>query len=210
MQRKKKLLGPTTLILVRHGQGTHMTKELSGKTIGRAEWAALTTEGRRQIAKTAKHFRRRNIDVMIVSPLQRTRESAKVFQKYVTPKKIVFEDRIVEKSAGDAEGGDMNDMEKNPHKYTPRDWRYFRHPNGESWHDLFLRIRPFLRDTLARYEGKTILIIGHGHVNRAILYLLTGLRLDVWVHQYVACSDELVIQGRHVIIKELNAHDETP
>lgn len=198
---------PTTIILIRHGEGTHMHKKHHGLHVGRADWATLTPRGKKQIAKTARHIGKRPVDVMYVSTLLRTRESAAELKKHITVKKVIFEKRLVEKSAGDAAGRPLTHRDLNPHLYSVRNWRYFRYPNGESWHDLFQRTKPVLQEILKKYNGKTVVIVGHGHVNRAFFLLLTGMRLNIWVHQSIACYNEFVVLGKNIIIKELNTHD---
>ncbi len=198
----------TAIILIRRGEGTHMQKNFRGLRVGRADWAVLTPRGKRQMAKTAERIGNRTVDVMFVSTLARTRESAAELKKHVRVKKVMYDERLVEKSAGDAAGKPWTHRDLNPHQYTARSARYFREPNGESWHDLFQRTKPVLLEILKKYRGKTVVIVGHGHVNRAFFYLLTGLKLNVWVHQSVACYNEFAVLGKNITIKELNAHDE--
>jgi broad specificity phosphatase PhoE len=51
-------------------------------------------------------------------------------------------------------------------------------PGGESYRDAAERVREFLRDAAIRFEGKTILIIGHRATHYALEHWLNRRRLE--------------------------------
>jgi 2,3-bisphosphoglycerate-dependent phosphoglycerate mutase len=52
------------------------------------------------------------------------------------------------------------------------------YPGGESWRDAVERMRDFLDDVLSEFEGKRILVIGHGAQRYALEHLLRGRPLE--------------------------------
>ena len=81
------------LIFMRHGEATDNVKELiSDKEI---YWSLLTEDGIKAVKESVEYLPN-NIDVMYVSPLPRTIETAHyVFEKYSTIN-VIMEDRIRE------------------------------------------------------------------------------------------------------------------
>jgi len=55
---------------------------------------------------------------------------------------------------------------------------YYRPPGGESWADVALRIRSFLRDVDLRGDGGCVLIAAHDAVIMLFLYVCGGLNED--------------------------------
>jgi broad specificity phosphatase PhoE len=56
-----------------------------------------------------------------------------------------------------------------------------QYPGGESYRDCVERMRDFLDDLPAEYDGKRILVIGHSATRWALDHVLTGTPLDVLV-----------------------------
>lgn len=54
---------------------------------------------------------------------------------------------------------------------------YHRPPGGESWADVALRLRSFLRDRLDS-PGEAVMVVAHDAVVMLLLYLLLGMRED--------------------------------
>lgn len=195
----------TTIILVRHGEGKHQLVAKRGVHLRFATQAGLTVTGKRQVARLAKRFAGRMIDVMYISPFRRALETAAILKRKAIVKRAILNHRLVEKSSGALAGQPVSGTERRLHLLSHRQLRYLRPPGGESWHDLCRRIRPVLTEILDRQRGKTVMVVSHGHVNRAFIHLLTGLRFTVWSEQHNAAHNEFVIRGRHITIKHLNA-----
>lgn len=154
--------------VVRHGQTDYNLKNLfqGHKDI------PLNEEGKKQAQKTALKFQNIDIDILLVSPLKRTMQTAQPISKIAkTP--ITVEKRIIERSFGNMEGcqnrDDWNikmmlDYEKN-----------YDLENIEPIKDLFKRIYSFLDDITEKYKEKKVAIVTHGAVSQVIDCYFRGM-----------------------------------
>jgi len=128
----------------------------------------LTKEGRKQIKKVAKELKKEGIDLIFSSDFSRTKETAEIVAKKLK-KGIIFSEKLRDINLGIYHGKNK----KVYYKDFPRgsDKMFFQKPkNGESWLECQKRMIKFLKEVDKKYEGKKILIIGHGDP----LWLLMG------------------------------------
>lgn len=166
----------TRLYLVRHGQVEgHQEKRYNGQTD-----VSLTPVGRAQADALAERLRGEPIAAVYSSDLSRCLEGARrVAQPHgVEP---IGRPELREIGMGIWEGTTWSELKE---RY-PREWQsrlddpvHFRVPGGENLLDVALRIRPLLREILARHRGEAVVAVAHGGVNRVILLDAIGAPLD--------------------------------
>ena len=148
-----------TYFVMRHGEATNNTLHIiSG---GNAGIHPLTDRGKEQAETTAKKIKSLGIDVIITSPLLRTRETADVVAReigYGNP--VEVDVRIREGQHGSLDGQPNESFWKAVP--TMDDWLDHGAPGGgESYLDIKRRVGDALYDFEQRYQKKNILLVMH-------------------------------------------------
>ena len=149
------------LIFMRHGEASDNIKELiSDKEI---YWSILTEEGIKTV-KESIEFLPKNIDIMYVSPLPRTIETAHyVFEKYSSIN-VVIDDRIREIQYGKYSHCKNNEeLDGIRKKQIAGDYLIRFGDYGENKLEIEKRLSNFLID-ISNTNYKNILIISHGSI----------------------------------------------
>ncbi|OGZ16141.1 MAG: hypothetical protein A3G11_00490 [Candidatus Lloydbacteria bacterium RIFCSPLOWO2_12_FULL_51_9] len=156
--KKKTQSSGNTYLLMRHGEAENNTLNvLSGELENRHH---LTEQGKAQVREAGVQFKGKTVDLIVSSPLLRTKETAEIFAEVTGyPKeKIVFDIRLREVIFGSFEG-------KSPSEYRsefPRETGFTRAPKGgETIAEQKKRTTSLLYELEAKYAGKTILFISH-------------------------------------------------
>ena len=141
-------------IAMRHGESVSNIQNVCAARNG----YQLTLKGRKQVEQVAKGLKKKGIDLIFASPLERTRATAEIVGKALGLP-VAFDDRLLEVNVGDFEGhpGHMY------HSYFSSYLEKFtkRPPNGETLSELRARVMDFMRDIEQKYHGKKILIVSH-------------------------------------------------
>ena len=146
------------LYFIRHGQ-THMN--VSGYWSGTTE-TQLTEEGKKQAKAAGKAARKLDIDLIVSSPMHRTKETATIIAKEIgyDPTKIEYNSLLIERHFGELEG---------------KPWDPDLDMDGiadiESVDTLLERSRLAL-EWLYTLPAKNILVVSHGSFGRALRSLL--------------------------------------
>lgn len=164
------------LIIVRHGE-TDWNRECRYQ--GRMD-IPLNENGRRQAHLLAKALSCEEISLIFSSPLKRALETAKVIslQKGVP---IIVRDELSEIYHGEWEGLLLSEVKR---KYADvfemwkREPEKTTIPSGESLNMVLNRVKPLLAYIIDKCKDKTVLIVGHGGVNKVIFCVLLGLPLS--------------------------------
>lgn len=155
------------IYLVRHGQ----TDKNKNNIIQGVIDEVLNENGINQAKELKKKIDNLDIDLMIVSPLKRTRETAKIITEN-REIETIFDDRIIERNAGELEG------KSNIYYDHIKAWNYNLNTdlgyNIERVKELLERTNLFLNDIKDKYNNKRILIVSHEAVIRAINYNIVG------------------------------------
>lgn len=157
------------LYVVRHGETIW---NLENKVQGITD-IPLTDKGKEEALKLQELIDGLKIDVVISSPLDRARETAKIITNYKFP--INTDDRIIERDWGFNEGADINTVDK---------WDCWdvilntKVQNIECLQDFMYRVSDFLEDIKIRYKDKNVLVVTHSAVIRVIHYLLGNIPED--------------------------------
>lgn len=149
------------LIFMRHGEATDNVKELiSDKEI---YWSILTEEGIKTV-KESIGFLPKKIDMMYVSPLPRTIETAHyIFEKYPSIN-VAIDDRIREIQYGKYSHCKNNEeLDETRKKQIAGDYMTRFGEYGENKLEIEMRLSKFLID-ISNANFKNVLIVSHGSV----------------------------------------------
>ena len=185
------------LLLVRHGETVdNVNRIMQGQTQGR-----LTLNGIEQARELGRQLRSEHIDVFLSSDLARAVETLRIIvEERPTPSPSrgegglnTFSMETVSSDANQAPlpsggvGGGFFPLEGSGLPLLrERDWgsftgRYIPDLKDEVWPDdietleqMKARARRFLDYVREHYQGKTVLAVGHGIINKAIQSVYTG------------------------------------
>ena len=129
---------------------------MQGKKSGHRD-ITLNNTGRAQAVKAAYILKKYKIDVIVASPLKRTRETAEIIAKIIN-KPIVYYENIKEINWGSMEGKTAAE--------TKKEWNDFFNgrevPGVEPLKKFQLRVVTAIDDILSKYSNP--LIVSHGGV----------------------------------------------
>lgn len=154
---------PTTIYLIRHGE-TPLTPERRFSGSGGSN-PGLTEKGRAQARAVGQELAKRKPDVLLVSPMQRTRDTAEEITEFVelTP---VFEGEWIEASFGHWDGLTPHEVEAQyPDEFAQ--WvsdPWYAQGGGEAYAEVAERIRSALSKVAVEYAGRTVAIVTHNVV----------------------------------------------
>lgn len=150
----------TTIYLIRHGETDW---NAMGKVQGTSN-IPLNFTGEQQAKKSGDYFKDKAIDVMISSPLIRAKRTAEIINEQLEVPLIEMSE-FVERCYGEAEGLTVGErLEKFPTGDIP---------NLECRESLENRVLEGINQILNKHENKTVLVVAHGAVINAILYVLS-------------------------------------
>jgi len=168
---------PTTLILVRHGETDH-TRERKFSGLG-GDDPGLNDDGRAQVRATAAWLAplAEQVDVVLSSPLRRTRETAEIIASRLG-KPVEVEDGIAEAAFGTWDGMTFADVRALDEAAFDTWLRTFDLPaggTGESLVEVEKRVRETLDKLLVGHPSRTVLAASHV----TPIKLLVKLALDM-------------------------------
>lgn len=121
----------------------------------------LTEKGRVRALASANALKEKGVDLIISSPVLRTRETASIVAETlgIAQDAIIYDERITEVNTGDFSGCAIETYRE---YFTSTLEKFTKpSPNGENLEQMKTRIAEFLYDIDERYKGKTILIVTH-------------------------------------------------
>ena len=158
------------IILVRHAE---TEANYNGIIQGQGLNGLLSDSGVRQAQKLSAKLKTTKIDMCFTSPMVRTWQTAMIL---VGDRAIINEDkRLIERYLGKFEGAKKEDY--NHKKY----WDYDNNINDgcvEPIQDIFFRANDILNEIKEKYSDKTILIISHSAIIRAIHHIIMDTNLN--------------------------------
>jgi len=177
----------TRLYLVRHGE---LTTSSEWRYVGQMD-VDMTENGVEQIKRVGLQLVDKNIDIILSSDLKRSARSAEIIGG-LTGLDPVMDKNFREINIGRWEGLTKAVIMANfKEEFKKRELNLsgFRVENGESFVDLERRVVPALKACLEKYQGKNLLLVAHGGVNRVILCNALQLHLDnlVRIDQAYGC-----------------------
>ncbi len=139
----------------------------------------LTEEGKQQVATSAESLKHQSFDLIIASPFLRTQETA---QAVASALGIPVETIITDARLSEWNVGTEFDRKSLDYFFDTRnksDNRYeFEAHGGESFSSVIKRAGDLLTELENKYEGKNILLIGHGSSIRALEMLAEGFTFN--------------------------------
>ncbi|MEN9614081.1 MAG: hypothetical protein RLZZ347_388 [Candidatus Parcubacteria bacterium] len=181
-------------LVMRHGQYPGNTEKFLCSAL---DCPGLTDTGRAQAELSAKKLADKKIDMIIASPIARTRQTAEVTAKIIgfPQEKIVFDERIKEIEFGVFEGKPVSEYHKDFHPGTG--WFAHGPQGGESHLEVKRRMGEALYDFEQKYQNKTILIVTHDTPAWLLASAAQGLNQE----QTIALRDgaEFFMQNAEVI-----------
>jgi broad specificity phosphatase PhoE len=130
----------------------------------------LSPKGRQQAEELGERRGGEQIDAVFSSDLRRAVETAEI----AFPGIARYKDRrLREYDYGTMTGmpREVMEAERPLRVETP-------FPEGESLRDVAVRVKAFLDDLARRWDGKRVVVIGHGATRLALEHLLGGLSLE--------------------------------
>ncbi len=144
---------------IRHGESDSNIKEIVSCKIGRDN--PITEKGKKQVTSVAEKLATMNINVIVASPMERTRETAEMIAQIINYPidQIVFDNRIREVDLGDLDGHPVSEY-REMFKTTKEKFEKAA-PNGESLRDMKRRYGDAIYDYDEKYVGQNVLFVTH-------------------------------------------------
>lgn len=169
------------IVLIRHGQTEW---NITGRYQGQSD-VELSAEGKEQAKQLADNFPYDKVDVVYASPLKRAMFTAEAVAKKFNLE-VISEEAFKEINFGDWEGLRYTEIQER----WPKEYELLFNgadvlqiPGGESFPILQQRAMKKIEEIAgdAKNEGKTIAVVAHGAIIRAILTAVLGMNLKyVW------------------------------
>lgn len=161
------------IYVARHGQTQW---NLENRVCGRTD-LPLTESGLAQAELLAEKAEKMGLEMIIVSPMLRARQTAApVAKRCGIP--VYVDDRLIEQDYGVFEGVDRRDpgFLANKRQYA------FRYPGGESMMDVAHRVYGLLEELPQKYPDKRVLLVCHGGVCRLIRTYFEDMTNEEFFH----------------------------
>jgi broad specificity phosphatase PhoE len=172
---------PTTrLILIRHGEVEEKYHRIFG---GRIDMV-LSARGHEQASALARCLRRRPIEAVYASPMQRVRQTLAPYAVLGTPQPQILAD-LREVDFGDWTGNNWEAIQTN-FGLNAYDWLELleqdRIPGAESARAYRARVEACARQIVGNHPGQLVAVFCHGGIVRMLLSILLNLPLPVFAH----------------------------
>ena len=155
--------------ILRHGEALNNINKIY--SAGLNDKMFLTEKGRNEIEKRAEELKKYNIDLIISSDYDRTKQTSEIIANKLGIK-IIYNSKLREINVGDFQGSSMNNNLK-----FKEQWKNgvdISYPNGESWSDAKKRIMNFYEELYNEYSNKKVLIVSHGDILTAFQAFLSN------------------------------------
>ena len=164
---------PTMIYFIRHGE-TILTPTRKFSGVGALD-PELTADGLAQAQLVAAEVAKLKPEVLVASPLQRTRQTAEAIA-HTTGLEINFDTDWYELSFGDWDGKSIEEVKaESPDDYQA--WlnsSSYRPGGGESYDEASIRIDEALDKLVAQYPGKKVVVVTHNGVIKSAANLAIG------------------------------------
>lgn len=164
---------PTFIYFVRHGE-TILTPMRKFSGTGELD-PELMQEGLDQAQLVADEVVKLGAEILIASPLKRTRQTAEAIAR-TTGLEIIFDEAWYELSFGSWDGKSLEEVrEESPDEFQAwLDSTSYAPGGGESYDQASERIETALEKLVAQYPGKKIIVVSHNGVIKTAAKLAIG------------------------------------
>jgi broad specificity phosphatase PhoE len=143
------------IILTRHGE----TKENKEGVLQGWKPGHLSSKGKKQAKLITEKLKDVNINAIYTSDLKRCFDTAKEISKFHKKANFIKEKLIRERSLGEFEGRKVG---KSDWDALPGNLYTNRPKGGETFEEVWERLKIFYKQLLKKHPNETILIVGHG------------------------------------------------
>lgn len=172
---------PTFIYFIRHGE-TVLTPHRKFSGTGPLD-PELMEDGLKQAALVAQEAAKLGAEILIASPLKRTRQTAEAIAQ-TTGLEIIFDEAWFELSFGTWDGKAIEEVRASePEQYQA--WLNstgYAPGGGESYDEASTRIEAALERLVAEYPGKKIIVVTHNGVIKLAAKLAVGAPADAVFH----------------------------
>ncbi|MCQ2484943.1 MAG: histidine phosphatase family protein [Clostridia bacterium] len=145
------------IYVMRHGRTNDNDKQILN---GRND-EDINETGIAQATAAREVYEKLDIDLIVCSPMKRTRHTADVVNTKNLP--IVYDERLIERDTGELTGRHISGEFRDVY------WNYYSTEyDVEHVKELFERVHPVIDDIKEKYADKNVLIVTHNGVARAI------------------------------------------
>lgn len=158
-QIKQRAVKVNEFYFMRHGFSDHNLKDLCGPSQDTAQYTSrLTKKGIAQVQKSAKALAKKGIDIILVSPLERTKQTAAIVAE-ATGAQVIVENDLHDLNPGIYHKRSAKEYKK---FFSSANERFTRAvPGGETWNQMRERVGAVFSRANETYAGKKILIVSH-------------------------------------------------
>jgi len=156
---KEKTKSKNNFYIMRHGEADHNVAGIMSSSPENSH--SLTETGKAEVKAAAKELADAEIDCIYVSPLVRTKETAKLLASELglSKKQIIVDERIIENEAGSFEGKLVSEW----HEAQTEMDRFEESVDGaENYADIRTRMMRAIFDINEKHTDENILFVGHG------------------------------------------------
>lgn len=148
------------LVLVRHGE----TKENKKEIIQGCLHGELTEKGISQARKLGEKLKKEKIDYIFCSDLKRSLNTAEEILKYHPDSELVIKEELRERHWGNYQGVKKSEIPE----WNKKEFSLNQLNKEESLENLYKRAKKFLDYLLENYNDRTVVVVGHIWINRAL------------------------------------------
>jgi len=194
---KERSAARNTYLFLRHGESDNVVDGITGPHVDTPEYTAhLTLRGKEEVERTAREIKKHNnINLIISSPLARTRETADIVAR-VTGAKVITQDDLRDIDAGMFRWKKVSLAQE--YRKEMGLGRLDALPDGEGANAVRKRMVGAFRGVDASHTGKTILIVSHADPLWILKGALEGL------------DDEKILEAPYPKVGELYPIDARP
>lgn len=166
------------LYVLRHGETDGNKVRAMGGHID----IPLNQNGINQAVQAREEISKLDIDLIISSPLKRTRCTALIA---CPGKPIIYDERLISRDHGEFQGKDR--LSINLKEYW-NIWENKKYEKAESVKDLYMRVKNLIDEIEKKYPNKNILLSTHSGVTRILYYYFNGIPEDGDLTEYTAVN----------------------
>ena len=166
--------------------------------------SVLTDKGKQQAKLAGKALASLNIDVVYASPLVRAQHTTKlILSENFNPPELAATDDLLEIDLDEWESMLASEVkEKFPEKYHLWQNEPEKFQLGDRYPilDLFEQAKALWAEILAKHRSKTILLVGHSGINRALICSAIGIPVNLYhnIQQANCAISVLNFQGASI------------
>lgn len=160
-----------TFYLVRHGEAENNVRNILN-ALPEINVYSLTARGKKQASETAAFLATVNADIILSSPIRRTRETAEIIA-VATGLPVEIDERLSEAGMGIFNEKSVEELRK---KYSESEERLSPDPADgvESFLGIRGRLKHWLDDVKSKYVGKKVIVVSHGDTLEQLHGILTN------------------------------------